>query len=240
MINYFVSDNTLLAIDSVPSHGIIQPPPYISPPNLDEPQKQKIQEILKAPSTCQKIQTCEKQQTTVNYGQQSAHPPNIYAHDLRRNLCNSNDKFFEQSKAPHYNDLQHDCDQRQIVYMRNARNQQYYASGKDVSRQFYTLPSRRLQRDVEPPRSVTPDITRGLGRSSLSTMHVIARHGQKVMVEQDPNRHDSQMELSKRTPELIEIENRLMQSQEQQPIVDFRNRWVTVNWVNRCDNTAEC
>ncbi|XP_068971972.1 serine-rich adhesin for platelets isoform X3 [Bombus flavifrons] len=220
-------DNTLLAIDSVPSHGIVQPPPYISPPKLDEPQKQKIQEILKAPPTCQKIQTCEKQQTTVNYGQQSAHPPNIYAHDLRRNLCNSNDKFFEQSKTSHYNDLQHDCDQRQIVYMRNARNQQYYASGKDVSRQFYTLPSRRLQRDVEPPRSVTPDITRGLGRSSLSTMHVIAKHGQKVMVEQDPNRHGSQMELSKRTPEIIEMENRLMQSQEQQPIVDFRNRFAT-------------
>lgn len=104
--------------------------------------------------------------------------------------------------------------------MRNARNQQFYAPPKDANQQFYTLPSRRPQRDiVEPPRSVTPDITRGLGRGSLGTMHALARH--KAMVEQDSNRYGSQAELNKRNSE---AENRLMQNHEQSSIVDIRNR----------------
>ncbi|CAD1479379.1 unnamed protein product, partial [Heterotrigona itama] len=215
--------NTLLAIDSVPPHGIVQPPPYISPPKPEECQKEKI---LKDPTTAQKAQKIsEKQQTAVNYGRQTAYPLNIYAHDPRRTLCDGNNKLFE-IRGKDSNDLQRVCDQRQIVYMRNARNQQFYPPGKD--QQFYTLPSRRPQRDVEPPRSVTPDITRGLGRGSLSTMHVLARHGQKAMIEQDPNRtYGSQVELGRRTPENGETKDRLTHGQDQQPIVDFRNRFTT-------------
>ena len=224
MIDRSVSDNTLLAIDSVPPHGIVQPPPYISPPKPEECQREKIREILKDPPTPQKIQICEKRQTTtVNSGRQTAYPHNVYAHDPRRTLCNDNKLLFERSKDPKV------CDQRQIVYMRNARNQQCYAPCKD--QQFYTLPSRRPQRDVEPPRSVTPDITRGLARGSLSTMHVLARHGQKSMIEQDPNVYGSQVELSRRIPENGETKDRLTHGREQQTIVDFRNRWVQ-NSVN--------
>ncbi|OAD60662.1 hypothetical protein WN48_05536 [Eufriesea mexicana] len=216
-----VLDNTLLAIDSVPPHGLVQPPPYISPPNPEECQKEKIQEILKDPSSPQKIQG-EKQQS---YGRQAV--PKIYSHDPRQSLCDGNNKLFEETKVSGCDDLQRVCDQRQIVYMRNARNQQYYVPGKDANQQFYTLPSRRPQRDVEPPRSVTPDITRGLGRGSLSTMHVLARHGQKAMMEQDSNRYGSHVELNKRNSESTETENRLIQSQEQQSIVDIRNRFPT-------------
>lgn len=222
IINPFVSDNTLLAIDSVPPHGLVQPPPYISPPNPEECQKEKIQELLKDPSTPQKIQSQgEKQQ---NYGRQTV--SKIYAHDPRRGFCDGNNKLFEETKASRCEDLQRVCDQRQIVYMRNARNQQYYVPGKEANQQFYTLPSRRPQRDAEPPRSVTPDITRGLGRGSLSTMHVLARHGQKAMMEQDSNRYGSQVELNRRNSESVDTENRLMQSQEQPSIADIRNRWV--------------
>ncbi|XP_076621789.1 NHS actin remodeling regulator GUK-holder isoform X2 [Colletes latitarsis] len=219
-------DNTLVAIDSVPPHGIVQPPPYISPPNPEECQKDhKIQEILKNSQTSQKIQTqCDNQQ---NYGRQGPQPQQIYVHDTRRHFYNNNNKFFEQNQLPGYNEYQHGCDQRQIVHMHNARNQQYYSPGKDVNQQFYTLPSRRPQRDVEPPRSVTPDITRGLGRGSLSTMHMLARHGQKTMVEQDSNRFGSQVELNKRNAENFEIQDRLMQSHQQPPIVDVRNRFAT-------------
>lgn len=220
MIDRSVSDNTLLAIDSVPPHGIVQPPPYISPPKPEECQREKIREILKDPATPRKIQICEKRQTTtVNYGRQTAaYPLNVYAHDPRRALCNDNKLSFERGK-----DCKSSNDQRQIVHMRNARNQQCYAAGKD--QQFYTLPSRRPQRDVEPPRSVTPDITRGLGRGSLSTMHVLARHGQKAMIEQDPNVYGSQ-ELNRRTTENGETNDRLTHGREQQTIVDFRNRWA--------------
>ncbi|XP_054002056.1 mucin-4 isoform X1 [Hylaeus anthracinus] len=220
-------DNTLLAIDSVPPHGLVQPPPYISPPKPEDCQKdQKIQEILKESRSCPKIPTqCDNQQ---NYGRHGPQLRQIYPHDTRRNLYNNNNnnKFFEQNQLPGYNEYQYGRDQRQIVHLHNARNQQYYSPGKDINQQFYTLPSRRPQRDIEPPRSVTPDITRGLGRGSLSTMHMLARHGQKAMVDQDSNRFGSQADLNKRNVENFEIQHSLMQNQ-QPPIVDVRNRFAT-------------
>ncbi|XP_017882404.1 uncharacterized protein LOC108626317 [Ceratina calcarata] len=201
-------DNTLLAIDSVPPHGIVQPPPYIPPPKPEECQrKEKIQED-------QLIQTgCEKQQ---NYGQQAMMNHNkIYAHDPRQNIYDNN-KYAER------NDFQRVCDQRQIVYMRNARNQQCYVKDA-VGQQFYTLPSRRPQRDVEPPRSVTPDITRGLGRGSFSSgVHMLAR--QRTVIDQDMNRYGgSQVDLNRRNLECFETEN----GRNQIPIVDIRNRFAT-------------
>ncbi|XP_029035050.2 serine-rich adhesin for platelets isoform X2 [Osmia bicornis bicornis] len=201
-------DNTLLAIDSAPPHGIVQPPPYISPPKPEGCQKDHmIQDIiLKEPPASQPH--CEKQQ---NYGPTQK----IYTHDPRQSFYDNNNQL------SNYND------HRQIIQMRNARNQQYYVSNKDGSHQFYTLPSRRPQRDVEPPRSVTPDITRGLRRGSLSAMHMLARHGQKTILEQDSKSYGSQVELSNRTSENVETENRLMQGQQQPPIVDVRNRFAT-------------
>ncbi|CAL7935387.1 unnamed protein product [Xylocopa violacea] len=188
-------DNTILAIDSVPPHGIVQPPPYVSPPKPEECQKkEKIQEMLKNAPALQKIQ----QQSQ---GRRASNPPVFYSQDPRRSLCDN------KKQMAGCNDFQRGCEQRQIVHIRNARNQQqYYMAGKDVNQQFYTLPSRRPQRDVEPPRSVTPDITRGLGRGSLTTMHVLARHGQ-----------DS-------TERFEQSENGLNQNQ---PIVDIRNRFAT-------------
>lgn len=216
-----VSDNTLLAIDSVPPHGLVQPPPYISPPNSEQcRKKERIQEISNNPSTVpHKIQN-EKQQTC---GRQSSGNPVTKIHDPRRSLYDANNKLmFDQCNPLDRNDLQRVRDPRRIVDMRNARNQQYYAPPKDSKQQFYTLPSRRPQRDVEPPRSVTPDITRGLGRGgSLATMHVLARHGHRAMMEQDSNRYGSQAELNKRNSE---AENRLMQNHEHSSIVDMRNR----------------
>lgn len=209
-----VSDNTLLAIDSVPPHGLVQPPPYISPPNSEQcRKKERIQEISN--NSPHKIQN-EKQQSCGR--QSSGNNPVTKIHDPRRNLYDANNKLmFDQA-----NDLQRVRDPRRIVDMRNARNQQYYAPPKDSNQQFYTLPSRRPQRDVEPPRSVTPDITRGLGRGgSLGTMHVLARHGHRAMMEQDSNRYGSQAELNKRNSE---AENRLMQNHEHSSIVDIRNR----------------
>ncbi|XP_076675165.1 NHS actin remodeling regulator GUK-holder isoform X1 [Andrena cerasifolii] len=219
-------DNTLLAIDSVPPHGIAQPPPYISPPKPEDCQKdRKIQEILKDSQATEKIKAqCENEQ---KYGPQGLHPQNICAHDPRQNLCNNNNRFIEQNKVPSYNECQRACDQRRIVHMHNARNQQYYGPGKDNSQQFYTLPSRRPQRDVEPPRSVTPDITRGLGRGSLSAMHMLARQGQRPITEQDCNRFGSQVDLNQRNSERFETENRLMKNHQQPPIVDVRNRFAT-------------
>lgn len=212
--------NTLLAIDSsVPPHGLVQPPPYISPPNSEQCRKKdRIQEISTNRPAPHKIQN-EKQQTC---GRQSS-AAKIHS-DPRRNLYEANNKLtFDQTGNPlDRNDSQRVRDPRRIVDMRNARNQQYYAPPKDSSQQFYTLPSRRPQRDVEPPRSVTPDITRGLGRGG--TMHVLARHGHRAMMEQDCNRYGSQAELNKRNSE---AENRLMQNHEHSSIVDIRNRFAT-------------
>ncbi|KOC62993.1 hypothetical protein WH47_02442 [Habropoda laboriosa] len=221
-----LKDNTLLAIDSVPPHGIVQPPPYISPPKPEECQKEKVQDILKDPAIPQKIQSqCDNNQQ--NYERQTAQShPKVYGHNPRWNLCDSN-KLSEQNNISSCNDFQHACDQHQIVHIRNARNQQYYVPEKDVNQHFYTLPSRRPQRDVEPPRSVTPDITRGLGRGSLSTMHILARHGQKTIIDQDSNRYGSQIGLNRRKSESFEAENRLVQNQQQSPIVDIRNRFAT-------------
>ncbi|XP_076758860.1 NHS actin remodeling regulator GUK-holder [Xylocopa sonorina] len=196
-------DNTILAIDSVPPHGIVQPPPYISPPKPE------------------RIETrCEKQPS---HGRRAANPPVFYSQDPRRNLYENN-KLLERKQMQGCNEFHRGYEQRQIVQMRNARNHQCCMPGKDVNQQFYTLPSRRPQRDVEPPRSVTPDITRGLGRGSFATMHVLTSHGQKALIEQDSNRYGSQIELNRRNLESFETKNRLNQNQ---PIVDIRNRFAT-------------
>ncbi|KAG7208231.1 hypothetical protein KM043_016578 [Ampulex compressa] len=222
--------NTLLAIqsDSVPSHALIQPPPYIGPPKPDDRQKdQKIKETLKDPQANQRAQSQNEKQP--NYHQQQ--PPyaqDIYSQESRQNVSyfDNNQKYLEKNRVPNYNEYQRACD-RQAVQMHNARNQQLCVPGKDLSQQFYTLPSRRAQREVDPPRSVTPDITRGLGRGSLSTMHMLARQGQKSVAEQDPQSNvlGSQSDMNRRHMPHVENKNRLVQCR--QPTVDVRNRFAT-------------
>lgn len=139
----------------------------------------------------------------------------MYPHDPRQNAYNN--KYLEQNKAANCTEYQRQCKQRQIVNMHNARNQQYCASGRHVgSHQFYTLPSRRPRRDVEPPRSITPDITRGLGHGSLSAMHMYAMHGQ----------FESQVDLHGKHFESHDA-SRPMPNRQQPAIVDVRNRFAT-------------
>ncbi|XP_076645845.1 NHS actin remodeling regulator GUK-holder isoform X2 [Halictus rubicundus] len=207
-------DNTLLAIDSVPPHGIVQPPSYNSPPKPNECKNEhKIQEALKNAQTVPSIQR-EKQQ---NHGQQQActmyQEQQMYPHDPRQNAYNN--KFLEQNKPANCTEYHRHCKQRQIVNMHNARNQQYCASGRHAgSHQFYTLPSRRPRRDVEPPRSITPDITRGLGHGSLSAMHMYAMHGQ----------FESQVDLHGKHFESLDASR---PNRQQPAIVDVRNRFAT-------------
>jgi len=109
--------------------------------------------------------------------------------------------------------------------MHNTRNQQLCAPARDINQQqqqFYTLPTRRPQREVEPPRSVTPDITRGLGRDSLSSMHVLAKQGQQRIANSEEI-FDSQMDAERKNLEQMEARGKFMHSQPQS-IVDVRNR----------------
>nr|XP_031831305.1 uncharacterized protein LOC116426463 isoform X2 [Nomia melanderi] len=207
-------DNTLLAIDSVPPHGIIQPP-YASAQESEECKREhKAQEVAKNTLTSQNAQAhCEKHE---NHGAHGHQPQKVYPHDPRRDVYNNN-KYLEQNQAENCSDYQRACKQRQIVSMHNARNQQYCASGRHAGgHQFYTLPSRRPRRDVEPPRSITPDITRGLGHGSLSAVHMFAMQGQ----------FESQVDLHGRNLENLEAKSRLMPNR-QQPIAGVRNRFAT-------------
>lgn len=124
----------------------------------------------------------------------------------------------------HYEYQQRVCNY-QTVHMHNARNQQL-CSARDINQQqFYTLPTRRPQREIEPPRSVTPDITRGLGRGSLSSMHMLAKQGQQrvTIVENEQARHISYVDAGRRNLEQEEMRDRFVQSQSQS-VVDVRNR----------------
>lgn len=120
--------------------------------------------------------------------------------------------------------------------MHNARNQQLCSPVRDInqSQQFYTLPTRRPQREIEPPRSVTPDITRGLGRGSLSSMHMLAKQGQQrvAVVDNEQARHVSYVDAGRRNLEQGEMRGRFVQSQPQS-IVDVRNRWESERRIRR-------
>lgn len=142
---------------------------------------------------------------------------NIQQYDNRKNLL-------EQQRMSNYEYQQRVCNY-QTVHMHNARNQQLCSPTRDINQQFYTLPTRRPQREIEPPRSVTPDITRGLGRGSLSSMHMLAKQGQQrvTVVENEQTRHVSYMDAGRRNLEQGEMRGRFVQSQPQS-VVDVRNR----------------
>ncbi|XP_012233179.1 mucin-4 isoform X2 [Linepithema humile] len=219
-------DNTLLTIpsESIPPQAIVQPPPYIPPPKPDDRQKsQKYQEILKdtQPPNLRAYPENEKQDQ-----KQDIYDPRRNIQQYNENNCRS---FLNQQRMSNYEYQQRACGNYQTVHMHNARNQQLCAPVVDHNQQqFYTLPTRRPQREIEPPRSVTPDITRGLGRGSLSSMHMLAKQGQQrvTVAENEPIRYGSHVDVGRRNLEQAEARSRFVQSQPQ-PIVDVKNRFAT-------------
>lgn len=215
-----VADNTVLTIppESIPPQAIVQPPPYIAPPKPEDRQKShKYQEILKdtQPPNLRAYPENEKQSKTQDQ--------KLDIYDPRRNIQQYDKNFLEQQKISNYEYQQRVCNY-QTVHMHNARNQQLCSPARNINQQqFYTLPTRRPQREIEPPRSVTPDITRGLGRGPLSSMHMLAKQGQQRVTENEQTRQVSYVDAGRRNLEHGEIRGRFVQSQPQS-VVDVRNR----------------
>lgn len=192
----------------------------------DRQKSQKYQEILKdsQPNNLRTYPDNEKQQLIATDRKQ------IYSdiYNPRSNLqqydsCRSLLEHPSQQRMSNYEYQQ--AANYQTVHMHNTRNQQLCSSARDISQQFYTLPTRRPQREVDPPRSVTPDITRGLGRGSLSGMHVMAKQGQRI-AENEQARYGSHGDLGRRNLEQQEARSRFVQNQAQS-VVDVRNRLIT-------------
>lgn len=224
-----VADNTLLAIpaESVSPQTIVQPPPYIAPPKPEDRQKSqnRYQDNLKdsQPPNLRAYPENEKQPIAdqkQSYTQEILDPrQNVQLYDNRKNFDQQRMSKYEYQQARNYET------------MHNARNQQL----KDIDQQqFYTLPTRRPQREIEPPRSVTPDITRGLGRGSLSSMHMLAKQAQQrvTSAENEQSRRGTHMDVGSRNLEQAETRGRFVQSQSQS-IVDVRNRWDFEEQKNR-------
>ncbi|EGI65257.1 hypothetical protein G5I_06295 [Acromyrmex echinatior] len=147
---------------------------------------------------------------------------NIQYYDNGKNL-------FDQQKITNYEYHQRVCNY-QTVHMHNARNQQFSSSARDINQQhqFHTLPTRRSQREIEPPRSITPDITRGLGHGSLSSMHMLAKQSQQrvTVVENEQARHVLHVDTERKNLEQEDTRGKFVQNQPQS-IVDVRNRFAT-------------
>ncbi|XP_012057310.1 PREDICTED: uncharacterized protein LOC105620425 [Atta cephalotes] len=219
-------DNTLLTIspESIPPQVIIQPPPYIAPPKPEDRQKSyKYQEILKdtQPPNLRTYSKNEKQLIAQDRKQIYDPRRNIQYYDNGKNL-------FDQQKMTNYEYQQRVCNY-QTVHMHNARNQQFSSPARDINQQqFHTLPIRRPQREIEPPRSITPDITRGLGHGSLSSMHMLAKQSQQrvTVVENEQARHVLHVDAGRRNLEQGDTRSKFVQNQLQS-IVDVRNRFAT-------------
>ena len=200
---------------------IIQPPPYIAPPKPEDRQKSyKYQEILKdtQPPNLRTYSKNEKQPIAQDRKQIYDPRRNIQYYDNGKNL-------FDQQKMTNYKYQQRVCNY-QTVHMHNARNQQFSSSARDINQQqFHTLPIRRPQREIEPPRSITPDITRGLGHGSLSSMHMLAKQSQQrvTVVENEQARHVLHVDAGRRNLEQGDTRGKFVQNQLQS-IVDVRNR----------------
>lgn len=163
-----VSDNAFLAIsgDSIPVQAIGQSPSYILPSrdSLNHQHDCKCRPIEQQKSQNDQKNYCQKQQA---YHQQQSYI------DVLQNARNP--AYLDPNRVKTY-------DENQKNARHNAELEQQYLNRTRVpSHQFYTLPSRKLDKEVEPPRSVTPDITRGLSRGPLSAMHLLARHQQSTM-----------------------------------------------------------
>ncbi|XP_071572258.1 uncharacterized protein Gukh [Temnothorax nylanderi] len=220
-------DNPILTIppESIPPQAIVQPPPYIAPPKPEDRQKShKYHDILKdtQPPNLRAYPEKETQPIAQDRKQDIYDPHrNIQQYDNCKNIL-------EQQRMSNYEYQQRVCNY-QTVHMHNARNQQLCSPARDINQQqFYTLPTRRPQREIEPPRSVTPDITRGLGHGSLSSMHMLAKQGQQrvTALENEQTRYVSYVDAGSRNLEQEEMRGRFVQSQPQS-VVDVRNRFAT-------------
>lgn len=155
-----------------------------------------------------------------SYAQEIYDPrQNVQLYDDRKNL-------FDQQRGMSNYEYQQRVRNYQTVHMHNARNQELCAPVREIDQQqFYTLPTRRPQREIEPPRSVTPDITRGLGRGSLSSMHMLAKQSQQrvTTAENEQSQRSAHADVRSKNLEQAETRGQFVQSQSQS-IVDVRNR----------------
>ncbi|XP_012283351.1 uncharacterized protein LOC105701292 isoform X2 [Orussus abietinus] len=160
-------DNAVLTIstETVPSEIKSQPPPYVGPPRPQDRPNVVYDPLSGDPRRIHQVQgrgyprSLSHQENLCNQGQ----PCHFQAHPADRNLYDRNQQLFERHRAANGPDariyaLQEQCGPRVQHTPGCAENMQ----------QFYTLPTRRPRREVEVPRSVTPDITRGLGRTPLA------------------------------------------------------------------------
>lgn len=212
-----------------------QPPPYVGPPQVH-----KLHE---------------------DYPYQVVHQTHQLQSQLRQNLPNPNNHHqayhhHHQHHQQHPMYTQHIVDPyQQLIYEKaGLQNQAYsnYAENQKIyaqqlhnpvhgyekasqQQQFYTLPNRRPQREViiEPPRSITPDITRGLARhGALSAAHMLARQGQKaagsaeklVAHHHGQGGHNCQVDLNRKNLEQFEARCRAPNAQQQHTPVDVKNR----------------
>lgn len=206
--------------ESIPSQVIVQPPPYIPPPKPEDRQKlQKYEEILQDTELYLRTHPENEKQPLVD--QKQFYSQNIY--DPRQNVHQyNNSNFHDPYRISNYQ--YRNNHNYQTVHMHNAKNQQFYSPTENIDQQCYTLPSRKPQREIEPPRSVTPDITRGLGHgSSLSGISMLAKQGQRTATENEQIPYDSNVELGRRNLEQMEARSRFVQSQPQS-VVNIRNR----------------
>lgn len=154
--------------DSIPVQVIIQP-------SLARVKSTSQHEHNKSQSyeDCNCNRQIDKQKSQIdhqNYCQQKQQDlASVYQQQLYYNGQN-----LDQNKARYNDNLNN--------YGRQNANKdhQLFDRTTDPSQQFYTLPSRKIQKEIEPPRSVTPDITRGLIRGPLSAVHMLPRHDQKA------------------------------------------------------------
>ena len=207
------------------------PPPYVGPP-----QPQDWQKIQNHGKYMEETKKSEKIVTNDGYGthdyrindnrtcygqlQQRRCPQEVYTDNRKSGqTIEHHHPYYE---PPRYGDNRQMYAQ-QMIQAQNAKNHQFYSRPEQVNQQFYTLPTRRPQREAEPPRSVTPDITRGLGRGPLSAMHMLARHNQKPGSDHSSGLSDSSVDLSRKNVEQNQGRSKIVQNQQQLP-VDVRNR----------------
>uniref|UniRef100_A0ABD2X8Z5 WASP family protein member n=1 Tax=Trichogramma kaykai TaxID=54128 RepID=A0ABD2X8Z5_9HYME len=192
-----------------------QPPPYIGPPQVTYADNRLTRP--RHPVQTQLPSATQLQQKH----QQQIQPHNIHPYQLQANHL-----AHQHPHHPHH--LVYEFDpQYQRLYSNYADNQRILCQN-----QFFTLPNRKSQREViDPPRSITPDITRGLVNSkvavgSLSAVHMLARQEQKNNVAEKLLAHHHQGQMSMHAP--CQAEQHLQQQQQRRMSpVDMKNRFAS-------------
>lgn len=142
-----------------------QPPPYVGPPQV-----QKLPINNQYPN--QIAQNKQIRNFTSNNQQHIIDP-------YQKLICEKNQLQRQNQLPPHQTYNHSNYTENQKIYAQQFHHPLQQSYDK-VQQQFYTLPNKRAQREVimEPPRSITPDITRGLSRGPLNAMHMLAKQGQ--------------------------------------------------------------